>query len=94
MDYEYKCPTCKHNPRGYGDNSPCEWCGHNENYEPIQPQDNDRAVSLNAVKDTFKKWQPYMATRLHDFEKELFALPSVEPICEEREKGECPWYAG
>lgn len=24
----------------------------------------------------------------------LYALPSVTPTCEEREKGECPWYAG
>ena len=39
----------------------------------------DRAISLNAVKETFKKWQPYMATRLHDFERELFELPSVTP---------------
>ena len=23
----------------------------------------------------------------------LMKLPSVQPICEEREKGECPWYA-
>ena len=24
-----------------------------------------------------KKWQPYMATRIHEFEKELYALPPV-----------------
>ena len=24
----------------------------------------------------------------------LGKMPSVQPICEEKEKGECPWYAG
>ena len=40
-------------------------------------------ISRQAVIDCFKKWQPYMATRLHEFEKELFDLPSVNPqvIC-------------
>lgn len=37
------------------------------------------AVSRQAVIDCFKKWQPYMATRLHEFEKELFDLPPVTP---------------
>ena len=35
------------------------------------------AISRQAVMDCFKKWQPYMATRLWDFEKELSTLPSV-----------------
>lgn len=39
----------------------------------------DDAISRQAVMDCFKKWQPYMATRLFDFEKELSALPSVTP---------------
>ena len=36
------------------------------------------AISRQAVMDCFKKWQPYMATRLWDFEQELSALPSVK----------------
>ena len=39
--------------------------------------------------DCFKKWQPYMATRLFDFEKELLALPPVTPA-EKQESGENP----
>lgn len=34
-------------------------------------------ISREAVMDCYKKWQPYMATRLHEFEKELSELPSV-----------------
>ena len=34
-------------------------------------------ISRQAVIDCFKKWQPYMATRLHEFENELSELPSV-----------------
>lgn len=37
------------------------------------------AISRQAVMDYFRKWQPYMATRLWDFEKELSELPSVSP---------------
>ena len=37
------------------------------------------AISREAVIDCFKKWQPYLATRLWDFEQELSALPSVTP---------------
>ena len=36
-------------------------------------------ISRQAVTNCFKKWQPYMATRLYDFEQELFELPSVQP---------------
>ena len=36
-------------------------------------------ISRQAVIDCYKKWQPYMATRLFDFEKELSELPSVTP---------------
>lgn len=38
----------------------------------------DDLISRQAVMDCFKKWQPYMATRLYEFEKELTAIPSVE----------------
>ena len=37
------------------------------------------AISRQEVMDCFKKWQPYMATRLWDFEQELSALPTVTP---------------
>lgn len=37
------------------------------------------AISRQAVMDYFRKWQPYMATRLWDFEKELSELPPVSP---------------
>lgn len=36
-------------------------------------------ISRQAVINCFKKWQPYMATRLWDFEKELSTIPSVKP---------------
>lgn len=39
----------------------------------------DDLISRQAVIACFKKWQPYMATRLHEFEKELFDLPPVTP---------------
>lgn len=49
IDYPYICPTCKHSPRGYGDGSPCEWCGHNENYEPKEEGDSDEAYYERAI---------------------------------------------
>jgi len=42
-------------------------------------QESEDCISRQAVMDCFKKWQPYMATRLWDFEKELSALPPVTP---------------
>ena len=33
-------------------------------------------------------------TSLMDIKRAIFALPSAELVCEERKKGECPWYAG
>lgn len=41
-----------------------------------QPTD---AISREAVMKCFKKWQPYMATRLWDYEQELKELLSVTP---------------
>ena len=35
-------------------------------------------ISRQAVMECFKKWRPYMATRLCEFEKELTAITSVE----------------
>lgn len=37
------------------------------------------SISRQAVMNCYKKWQPYMATRLFDFENELSSLPSVTP---------------
>ena len=42
-----------------------------------------------AVMDCFKKWQPYMATRLWDFEQELSKLPPVNP--QEPKTGHWEW---
>lgn len=36
-------------------------------------------VSKDAVMKCFKKWQPYMATRILGYEQELKELPSVTP---------------
>ena len=35
-NYPNVCPTCKNE-----ETELCEWCGHNQNYEPIQPQEGD-----------------------------------------------------
>ena len=47
----------------------------NEAYKKImthfEEQEPCDCISRQAVLDCFKKWQPYMATRLLDFEKEL-----------------------
>ena len=45
----------------------------------LEQEPCEDAISRQAVMDCFKKWQPYMATRLWDFEQELSALPSVQP---------------
>ena len=49
-------------------------CGYNAG---LQAQADGEYISREAVMDCYKKWQPYMATRLHEFEKELSELPSV-----------------
>ena len=38
----------------------------------------DDVVSRQAVIDCYKKWQPYMSTRLLNFEKELYCMEYVE----------------
>lgn len=43
----------------------------------VNPIPCEDAISRQAVMDCFKKWQPYMATRILDFEKELSTLPSA-----------------
>ena len=44
-----------------------------------EQEPREDAISRKAVMNCFKKWQPYMATRLFGFEKELSSLPSVTP---------------
>lgn len=39
----------------------------------------DDLISRQAVIDCYKKWQPYMSTKLLNFEKELYCIPSVQP---------------
>ena len=39
----------------------------------------DELISRQAVIDCYKKWQPYMSTKLLNFEKELYCIPSVTP---------------
>ena len=48
-----------------------------ETVRRYKPQTDGDLISRQAVMDCFKKWQPYMATRLHEFEKELSELLSV-----------------
>lgn len=61
----------------------------------LEQQTCEDAVSRQAVLDIFADnadaVRPYSKTW-----EEVKALPSVnpQPICEEREKGECPYYAG
>lgn len=38
----------------------------------------DELINKQSVMDCFKKWRPYMATKLWDFEQELSAIPSVK----------------
>ena len=45
--------------------------------QALQAQADGDLISRQAVIDCFKKWQPYMATRLHEFENELSELPTV-----------------
>ena len=64
------------------------------------PKDND-LISRQAVQDYIAK---YLSQYLYNDVREavevideyIGELPSVNPqlICEEREKGECPYYAG
>ena len=81
MSYEYKCDSCKYNDTDEN-TSPCAWCGDNLSYEPIQPQDGDRVVSLNdrindlinAIEiDECGYWTPIRIVSV------LKQLPSVEP---------------
>lgn len=54
-------------------------CAIHSVIEELEQAPCEDAISRQAAMDCFKKWQPYMATRLHEFEKELSALPPVNP---------------
>ena len=45
----------------------------------LEQETCEDSISRQAVMNCFKKWQPYMATRLFGFEKELSSLPPVTP---------------
>lgn len=45
----------------------------------LEQQPCEDCISREAVMKCFKKWQPYMATRLLDYEQELKELSSVTP---------------
>ena len=68
---------------------------HEMAIKALEQQTCEDAVSREAVLDIFADnadaVRPYSKTW-----EEVKALPSVnpQPICEEREKGECPYYAG
>ena len=66
---EKNCLNCKHQ------DFICEVKGCKD-YKKWEQADG-KYISRQAVINCFKKWQPYMATRLHEFEKELSELPSV-----------------
>lgn len=63
-----------------------EWQGnedlttaHNMAIKALDQKPCEDCISRQAVMNCFKKWQPYMATRLFGFEKELSSLPPVTP---------------
>lgn len=51
-------------------------------------------ISREAVMKCFKKWQPYMATRLLDYEQELKELPSVTPTSDAEDKYDIGYNCG
>ena len=54
----------------------------------LEQQPSEDCISREAVMKCFKKWQPYMATRLWDYEQELKDLPSVTPTISKMEQVE------
>ena len=53
--------------------------GYEMGLKALEQQPCEDCISREAVMKCFKKWQPYMATRLWDYEQELKDLPSVTP---------------
>ena len=72
-----RCDSCIHSEEQDGSN--CYECvkGMADNFE-ARPTNAD-CISREEVMKCFEKWQPYMATRLWDYEQELRAIPSVTP---------------
>ena len=60
-----------------------------QNQEPCED-----AISREAVIKALVEWYGCEPNDLDIFKTMINELPSVQPICEEREKGECQWYAG
>ena len=54
----------------------------------------DNVVSREAVLAPYKELKDDDVISVWLIKKNIEQLPSVTPICEEREKGECSWYAG
>lgn len=85
-DGEKTCGTCRNE-----DTYHCAECENKSDYE--QSQADGEYISRQAVMDCYKKWQPYMATKLHEFEKELSELPSVAiPSAEPKKCKDCKWW--
>ncbi len=61
-----------------------------------QEEPCEDCISREEVKAFYADWYGY-GYRENTFYKHLCNMPSVtpqKPVCEEREKGECPYYAG
>jgi hypothetical protein len=74
-----------------------EWCPYGKQDQIInalEQQPCEDCVSREAVMKCFKKWQPYMATRLLDYEQELKELPSVTPTSDAEDKYDIGYNCG
>ncbi|MBO7731373.1 MAG: hypothetical protein J6S67_02420 [Methanobrevibacter sp.] len=78
-----RCDKC-----GYEHAQLAEWLKELKAYKEQEPCTD--AVSREAVINIVKLRWDYYKNCIEAIEK----LPSVKPTCEEREKGECPYYAG
>jgi hypothetical protein len=80
--------------------STSEGCQYDDITEAIPPFEPENAISKQAVFEQIGGWitsGEYEFTNATDYLcKRINSLPPVtpQPICEEREKGECPYYAG
>lgn len=61
----------------------CDHTGQDDVTETIikalEQKPCEDVISREAVIDCFKKWQPFMATRIYEYEQELKALSPVTP---------------
>lgn len=81
------CENCKQDRKECGNDDHYGFC---QNWKKAEQEPCDDVVSRQAVLEIAKQHtltNAYLAIQ---------KLPSVrpQPICEEREKGECPYYAG